>query len=432
MKRLFALAMALALGSALATDIRIYPSFTEVRESVSSTGNTLTVALPQEAWQGVIAGSLDLEGLDFNSAIQKLEPNWLTSLEGKTVYLKHEGGNDPAGDKTEPVTLVRARDLLVKDAAGKYFNVQYSNLRFDVLPPTNPLSPSQTLVFSLPKAGRGTLSYLTRSISWQPRYTLKASDAGAQLSALADIRNSTDLPYEVKNTELYAGDVNVQGGGYPAPMPAVTMMMRADAAAEAAPKIQSGGELRGLYKYTLTTPFTLAANSVMTLPFLTPKLTNFERYVGLNTYFNTGTQEGTLNRSYRFKADDRLPAGPLTVREEGRIVGQTNISDTRKGGEIEFTLGDDPDVAYTRTVQTVNQTKNKDGNVVKSTYKVTYAFESSKTRAIRAEITERIGGRRVIIDSIAPVQNQGTAEFKIDLPAGGKVSKSFTVTVDNS
>ena len=411
---------------AAATDIRIYPSFTEVREPVSAAGKTLTVALPQEAWNGVIGGSLDLEGLAFDSAVQKLEANWLSSLEGKTVYLEREGG------KTEPVTLVRAKDLLVKDASGKYFTVSYDKLQFDVLPPANPLSPSQTLTYSLKNAGSGTLSYLTRSVSWQPRYTLKASDAGAQLSALADIRNATDLPYEVKNTELYAGDVNVQGDVMsPAPM-----QMRAEATAaaayDAAPKIQSGGEMRGLYKYTLSTAFTLPASSMVTLPFLTPKLTKFERYAGLNTYFGTDKREGTLSRFYRFTADDRLPAGPITVREDGRIVGQTNISETRKGGEVEFSLGDDPDVAYTRTVQTVSQVKNDKGNVTKTTYKVTYAFESSKSRTVRAEVTERVGGRRVTIDSAAPVQNQGTATLKVDVPAGGKVSKSFTVVVDNS
>lgn len=414
------------MSHAAATDIRIYPSFTEVREQVSAAGKTLTVALPQEAWEGVLPGSLDLEGLAFDSAVQKLEANWLAGLEGKTVYLKRDDG------KTESVTLVRARDLLVKDASGKYFTVNYNQLQFDVLPPANPLSPSRTMVFDLKAPGSGTLSYLTRSVSWTPRYTLKASDAGAQLSALADIRNTTDQPYDVKNTELYAGDVNVQGSGYSVSAP---MMMRAQAttldSAEAAPKIQSGGEMRGLYKYTLSSAFTLPANSVVTLPFLAPKLTSFERYAGLNTYFSTDKREGTLSRFYRFKADDRLPAGPITVREDGRIVGQTNIAETRKGGEVEFNLGDDPDVAYTRTVQTVSQVKDTKGNVTKSTYKVTYAFESSKSRAVRAEVTERVGGRRVTIDSAAPVQNQGTATLKVDVPAGGKATKSFTVVVDN-
>jgi hypothetical protein len=122
----------------------------------------------------------------------------------------------------------------------------------------------------------------------------------------------------------------------------------------------------------------------------------------------------------------------MTVREDGRIVGQTNIGETRQGGQVEFALGNDPDVEYTRTVQTVTQVKDAKGSVTKTTYKVTYAFESSKTRAVRAEVTERVGGRRIIIDNAAPTQNQGTATLKVDVPAKGKVSKSFTVVVDNS
>ncbi len=432
MQRTLMMVAALTLGAANATDLRIYPSFAEVRQPVTSTGNTLNVSLPQQAWENVLAGSLDLEGLAFNSAVQKLEANWLSALEGKTVFLVQTDGNS---EKTEPVTLIRARDLLVKDAAGRYFNVRYEQLRFDTPPPTNPLSPSQTLSYTLPKAGSGTLVYLTRSVGWSPRYTLKASNAGAQLSALADIRNTTELPYDVKDTELYSGDVNVQANPQAqANYEAADMVMRAAPApmAAPAPKISDGSELRGLYRYALSTPFTLPANSVVTLPFLTPKLSSFERYVGLNTFFDIATQTGTLDRSYRFKADARLPAGPITVREEGRLVGQTRLAETREGGTVDFSLGDDPDVEYTRTVQTVNQTKNTKGEVVKTTYKVTYAFESSKERSVRAEITERVGGRIIIIDSAAPTRNGGVASLKVDVPAKGKISRSFAVVIDNS
>ncbi|PTA69443.1 DUF4139 domain-containing protein [Deinococcus arcticus] len=420
-------ACALALGSAQAADLRIYPSFSEVRVPVSSATTTLSVNLPQDTWESILAGSLDLDGLAFTQAIQKQEPNWLAGLEGKTVFLKR-------GDTTEPVTLVRARDLLVKDAQGRFFNARYEELQFDVVPPVNAQRPTQSVTYTLARPGQGTLGYLTRAVTWQPRYTLKASSAGAQLSALADIRNTTEQPYDVQNTELYAGDVSVQNQEEAAYMMRDGAMAQATAAmpAPAAPKIQSQGELRGLYRYALTTPFTLPANSVVTLPFLTPKLTTFERYVGLNTYFGTDTREGNLNRFYRFKADERLPAGPITVREDGRIVGQTNIGETREGGTVDFTLGEDPDVAYTRSVQTTAQVKDAKGNVTKTTYRVTYAFESSKDRAIRAEVTERIGGRVIIIDSAAPVRNQGTASVKVDIPAKGKISKSFTVVVDNS
>ncbi|MBZ9749382.1 DUF4139 domain-containing protein [Deinococcus sp. HMF7604] len=421
-----AVASALALGHAHAADLRIYPSFSEVRQPVSSTTNTLNINLPQDTWDSILAGSLDLDGLAFTQAIQKQEPNWLANLEGKTVYLKRDG-------ELEPVTLVRARDLLVKDAQGRYFNARYEDLQFDVLPPVNAQRPTQSVTYTLARPGQGTLGYLTRAVTWQPRYTLKASSAGAQLGALADIRNTTEQPYEVQNTELYAGDVNVQNQQEAAYMMRdVAMAAPVMAESGAAPKIESQGELRGLYRYALTTPFTLPANSVVTLPFLTPKLTTFERYVGLNTYFGTETREGNLNRFYRFKADQRLPAGPITVREDGRIVGQTNISETREGGTVDFTLGEDPDVVYTRSVQTTAQVKDAKGNVTKTTYRVTYAFESSKDRVVRAEVAERIGGRIIIIDSAAPVRSQGTANLKVDVPAKGKATKSFTVVVDNS
>ncbi|CAM3790177.1 DUF4139 domain-containing protein [Deinococcus frigens] len=431
MKRTLMAAAALSLGAASATDLRIYPSFAEVRQPVTSAANILKVSLPQGAWENVLAGSLELGGLAFDSAVQKLETNWLSGLEGKTVYLVQPTGD---GEKTEPVILIRARDLLVKDAAGRYFNVRYEQLRFDTPPPINPLSPSQTLSYTLPKGGSGTLIYLTRSVGWSPRYTLGASTAGAQLSALADIRNTTELPYDVKDTELYSGDVSVQANpNAQASFEAADMALRsAPAPTASAPKISGGSELRGLYRYALSTPFTLPANSVVTLPFLKPKLSTFERYVGLNTPFNVSTQTGTLDRSYRFKADARLPAGPITVREDGRLVGQTRLDETRQGGTVEFSLGDDPDVEYTRTVQTLNQSKDSKGNVVKTTYKVTYAFESSKDRPIRAEVTERVGGRVIVIDNAAPTRNGGVASLKVDVPPKGKASKSFTVVVDNS
>lgn len=426
MNRIVMSALMLGAGMAQAADLRIYPSFSEVRQPVQSTGTTLNVTLPQDTWGSVLSGSLSLEGLPFTQAVQSQQANWLTGLEGKTVYLVRDG------KVPEAVTLVRARDLLVRDAAGRFFTVRFEDLQFTEAPPVNAQAATQTLVFSLPAAGSGTLSYLTRAVSWSPRYTLQAGDGGASLSALADIRNTTEQPYDVKATELYAGDVEVQG----TPLAQEAMfdgaVSRAVAAPMAASKIESQGDLRGLYRYALTTPFTLPANSVVTLPFLTPKLSTFERFVGLNTYFGTGTQDGTLNRFYRFKADQRLPGGQMTVREDGRIVGQTNIGETRQGGQVEFSLGNDPDVEYSRTVQTVTQVKNAEGNVTRTTYKVTYALESSKARAVRAEITERVGGRRVIIDNAAPVQNQGTATLKVDVPAKGKVSKSFTVVVDNS
>ncbi|GGR01140.1 hypothetical protein [Deinococcus ruber] len=413
---LIALTAAALLGTARAADLRIYSSFSEVREGVTATSQNFTLTLPQDVWQNMIPGTLDLDGLSFTSAVQAQQDNWLKSLEGQQVTLREDGHETL-------VTLVRASDLLIKDASGHYRNVSYSQLSFSVLPPKNPTSSSQSVTYALNKAGSGTLSYLTRGVTWAPRYTLKASGSSAVLSALADIHNNTAQDYNVSATELFAGDVDIQGGAQP--YARADVAMTAAAPAPMMGKVGTLGTINGLYRYGLDTAYTLQANSTITLPFLTPALTSFERYAALDTYFNTQGSSGVLNRSYRLKADQNLPGGQLTVREDGRISGQTTLDETAKGEAVEFTLGRDPDVRYTRSVQTVTTTKNG------GTYKVTYTFDSSKDRAVRAEVTERVGARKVVLDGVSTA-NQGVAALRVDIPAKGKATKTFTVTIDNT
>lgn len=196
-------------------------------------------------------------------------------------------------------------------------------------------------------------------------------------------------------------------------------------------KIQSGGDLCGLYKYMFSSVFMLFVNSVVMLFFLMFKLINFECYVGLEIYFNIGIQDGIFNCFYCFMVDDCLFVGFIIVCEEGCIVGQMNISDICKGGKVEFSLGDDFDVYYICMVQIVIQVKNDKGNVIKMIYKVIYVFESSKICVVWVEIIEWVGGCCVIIDSVVFVQNQGIVMLKVDVFVGGKVSWSFMVIVDN-
>ncbi|WP_161882702.1 DUF4139 domain-containing protein [Deinococcus alpinitundrae] len=416
--RTLSLAAALALAaSAHATDLRIYQNFGEVRTPITASGNTYQVDLPDSAWQNLIPGTIDLEGLSYTQAVQMRGMSWLTGLEGKPVTLRED-------NKTQTVTLIRAADLLIKDALGQYRNVSYSQLSFPVLPPLNAQQPGQSLIYSLTKPGKGTLSYLTSALGWTPRYTLQTSGSVASLSALADIRNSSDQVYSVTATELFAGQVDIQNN-----RPVLYESRAADAMAApapiSAPKVGTLGTVNGLYRYGLDSAFTLPANSTYTLPFLTPKLSSFERYASLTTYFNTQKSDGTLNRSYRLKADQNLPGGQLTVREDERIAGQTTIEETAKGEAVEFSLGRDPDIRYTRSVQTLGTTKNG------GSYKVTYTFTSSKDRQVRAEISEQVGGRKVSIDGKMQA-NQNVAELRVDVPAGKTVTKTFTVVIDNS
>ena len=405
----------LALASAAsATDLRIYPDFTEFREAVTVPAAGYTFTLPASAWGQVVPGSVDLEGITVASRVEGSQGSWLNSLEGQSVTLIENGVRSP-------VTLVRAQDLLIKDAQGSYRTVDYGQLAFPSLPPLNAGAKAQGVRFNVAGGGSGVLSYLSRAVSWSPRYSLKVAASGAaSLSALADIRNNSEQAYRVNTTELFAGEVQLSGGR---PMPYAMRSEAADAVAAApAPKINSLGELRGLYRYALSTPFDLPAGSTVSLPFLQPKV-SFERYASLNLGFSPQGGSGKLDRAYRLTADALLPAGVVTVRDEGRVVGQANISDTAKGDPLELDLGSDPDVAYTRTVQVLRQDKTT------AVVKVTLTLTNAKDRPIRAEVTENLGGGDVSVEGATKVP-EGLL-LKVDLPAKGKVTRSYTVTVKN-
>jgi len=406
----------LLLGTASAANLRIYPSFSEVRDPVTVQNGTVNIALPVSITQFLVPGSIDLEGVELVSGIQRLGATWLKTLEGQQVWLRE-------GDKMTRVTLIRAEDLLIRDAEGRYRHVPYDALAFDQLPPRNPGSPLVQFQYRVSGGPRATLSYLTRGVTWGPRYTLRAEGSSANLTGLAELRNASEVDYQVeKGAELYAGDVSLN---YEGPMPYMQDALTSRGAAEAAPapsaapKIGNASELRGLRRYELSEAFTLPAQSTFTLPFLRPKI-SFERYGALNIPFTQANTDGKLTRAYRIKADTFLPAGPITVRDEGRIVGQATVADTPAGEAQDFKLGLDPDLNYTRAVQVVKQDKNG------ASYRVTLTLENRKARTVRAEVTEYFGGN-VTVEGQATRTPEG-ASVRVDVPAGAKVTRTYTIS----
>ncbi|GGR01135.1 hypothetical protein [Deinococcus ruber] len=422
--RVLAVLLGSAALSASAADLRLYSSFSEVRGDVSATSRTFTLTLPQDVWQNMIPGTLGLDGLSFTSAVQAQQDTWLKSLEGQRVTLRENG-------KRSPVTLIRAADLLIRDAAGEYRTVSYAQLSFPSPPPLGAQLPSQSILFRLKAAGKGVVSYLTRGLSWTPRYTLQVTSGTADraaLRALADIRNATTQAYRVSSTELFAGEVKIESDGVSQTIPPLSGYLPLPAVPIAGAAMSSPVPLdtiNGLYRYGLNTAYVLQPRSTLTLPFLTPKLSSFLRYATLDSSFSPLDSQGVLDRSYRLKADQNLPGGIVTVREAGRIVGQASMPDTARNREIRLTLGRDPDLSYTRHAETLGTTPNNGG-----TYRVTYVFTSNKDRAFPVEVREQIDGRKVLLDGLK-AQNQVIVKRRIEVAAHGTARVSFTVIINN-
>ena len=165
--------------------------------------------------------------------------------------------------------------------------------------------------------------------------------------------NNTKRDYKIKHTELFGGDVNLQEGqqgyrDYPMKRCCMTRCCCCDSAAPP-PAIQAEGELAGIYWYSIDQPFVLIQQSTFSLPFAEAKI-KLEKYAGLTNYFQETTQKGKFQRKYRLETDKFLPKGTVTVREDGRIVGQAQLPDVSVGDKQDIECGNDPDVNPSRFI----------------------------------------------------------------------------------
>jgi len=406
-----------------ATDLRLYPQFAEVREPVTINAPRFTTVLPDGVLPGLLPGSIELRGIGFTQMTQDRTDSWLKTYEGTTLKLIVDGNS-------EAVTLVRASDLTVRDAAGDYRRVTLNQLTFPTLPPEAGVAGSPRLTFDVTGSGPGMLQYLTRSLSWSPRFTLSAAGSHATLEALADLRNTSLVPYTAQTTELFSGEVGLARNPQQSGVPVTTLATAiatgdSEDMARTAPAVNPMTSVGGLYRYALDRPVLLPPQGAVTLPFLQTNVTLFDRSVSLNTYFTPASQRGALNRTYRITVDQALPGGVMTVREEGRVVGQTLVRESEKGERIEFVLGRDPEVRYRRDVKVVEPGERGSG-----TFDVTYVFENARDRVVRAEVTELVSGRTVTLGGVEKTSTN-SALLKVDVPAKGKATKTFTVMIEN-
>ncbi|PNY81688.1 DUF4139 domain-containing protein [Deinococcus koreensis] len=426
---LSALLLGLSLGAARAADLRFYPSFGEVSQTVKA-GAAPELTFTRPAWALVQPGSLRWTG----SALRRLrsvpvDNAWLSAQEGQAVTVLR------AGLPPLPGTLIRAADLLVKLDSGNALNVRPDELVFAGTPPRGWAQPGVRVTFDVEAAPTGQISYRTNALSWQPRYELSASGSAAKLSALADLRNGGEGAFQGEKVELFAGQIlNVQP--MPAPMPVSPTQAQTDSVAMNAMLGSGGGlaplgELRGLQRYALKGGLTLGAGETLTLPFLQPKVSAFTRYERITSYFDRSERSGSANRHYKFTPDLSLPAGPLSVLEDGALVGTVTLPAAQAGRPIDLDLGSDPELRYLRTVRQLSLEKSPDGKVLSTTLQVTYALTSTKALPIRVQLREQVYARTVVVDGQPQTSQQVNVERGVDVPAGGKASVSFRVKIAN-
>ena len=429
----FLLAALLALSSAAgAADLRVYPTFGEVTtQPLQGEGGTLTVPFTQADWAWTVPGSVRLLGVPVSRTRVLLGEPWLKVQEGQPVRVLR-GGLSLPGTLVDAGTLPTTGTVLVQLEGGEYLTVRPEELATSVRPPNSRDVADVKVVFETAQAKSARLLYQTHALSWKPRYELDASGGAATLRALAEIRNAGGQSFS-GSTDLYAGDVRLVPENVPMPVysqsaGAATAATVSNAEMSADRAVMSLGEVRGLQRYALGRPLNIGPFETQTLPFLMPKLAGFTRYDRISSYFSPQNSSGRATRFYKFTADTALPAGPLTVREDGVLFGTVSLGATAAGQLSDLALGADPELRYSRTVETLNTEKNPAGRVLSRTYRVTFTLTSTKSAATSVQIREQIYGQNVVVDGKAQ-GNQTTVTRYAQVPAGGKASVTFTVKV---
>lgn len=409
------LVLALAApGVARAADLTLYPSFAEVREAVSLAGGRFEWSPTPDLTATIVPGSLSLEYASVTSLTQRGQsPSLFAAFEGKEVLVRR-------GSELVRARLVSAEQLLL-EAGGQFFVAEPADL---ILPNLLGVRLRPTFTWTFTGAGGGaTLAYLTRGLSWSPRYTLLVTGEAARLESWADLRNLTNVPFEAPQLSLIAGDVDLASSP---PLPFGTAGGVASMArAEAFDKVEATGEASGLQTFRYPRPITLPAQSTTSVVFLDTAV-KFERLLEYASGFRTTPRlVAPLERAYTLTPDQELPAGLVTVREDTRVVGQSRIPDSPRDEPVTLRLGADFDLRLTRTAQQLERTRTS------ARYRVAFSLTNTKMRPVTVRIRETFGPGYELASVVLPNLRRETEGYvaTATLAPGARLEASYVVTI---
>jgi hypothetical protein len=429
-----------ALFSAQASELNIYPSFAEVRETVQVSGPQFDWTPPADLSQFLILGSLELIDPTVTSLSLLAAPQSILSLyEGKEVKVWFH-------DEFVSAKVINAESFLF-EIDGAFIQIGNAEVLY---PSLDGLRYAPT--FSWQRTG-GTiqtkLRYATSAISWEnTRYTLNLPNetgSGAtststttnssSLTAWADLVNQSGVVYEAPKATFFAGDVlpqfdqdrfqqsqnrNVIAISQPISTGNVSLSNR----------VASSGEIGGLQRYEYPKAIRLNAKSRLSLPFFrnnvsVRRILEYSRNFDFNANFKLG-----LQRTYRFKANQGLPAGTVTVRENEQLVGQTEIVNTPKETIVKVNLGKDFDVKVNRSAQTLMRTDKIERA------RIVFTVKNTKARAVAVRLVETLDDAIKLEASTSTGSTKGFKRvpgaftFESELAAGKTLSLTLLATLN--
>ncbi|CAF0744589.1 unnamed protein product [Adineta steineri] len=334
----------LYLTTNFALQLNFYTSVGQFRDEILVNNGYFQTYFTNEEYHAIIPGTIDFPD---QKLIEQDLYNSNEELRNTDVYIHL---NQCENSQTLKAQLIDPYLFLIKYSSLRYMYVKREQIEFS----KDPLMDGMILSVRLENETitKTNITYLTRGLSWTPRYEVIINDdQSAVLRALADINNEHERSYNITSSQLITGSVPIASASHRVPTSIDTQRIEylASPMMDTSSSISSKPDSTnfGTYSYNITRQFHLRPKSIKTFPFLTTTI-KFNYTLETTTYLSTGTTYGLFQRVFIIQPSEFLPAGTITfyLASTGITLGQGRLIDTPKQSEQKINLGNDPDVKF--------------------------------------------------------------------------------------
>lgn len=352
-------------------------------------------------------------------------------------------------ESTETAQVLSANGGVVLKIGDRIETGVPGRIVFDGVPAN--LRDRPTLVTELVSRRAGTqdmeLSYLTGGLSWKADYVaeLNADDSTLDLNGWVTLTNQSGTTYSNAKLQLVAGDVNR--------VKEELRRGRADGLmkAAAAPALEqmSQESLFEYHLYTLNRPTTLAENQTKQVALLNASSVPVTKQLlvsGNDYYYRTSVGDigQKLKAGVYVEFSNRetshlglpLPKGVVRVYKRdsagnAQFVGEDRIDHTPKNETVRLHLGDAFDVTADKKQTDFKRREptNKASYVYESAYEI--VLRNAKTEAVTVTVREPVPADWTMLEESQKHTKvaAGTAEWRVNVPAGGNTTLKYRVLV---
>jgi hypothetical protein len=349
----------------------------------------------------------------------------------------------------ETATVLAANSGVVLKIGDRIETGLPGRIVYDGVPPN--LRDRPTLVSELQSARAGAqtveLSYLSGGLAWKADYVaeLNANDGALDLNGWVTLTNTSGTAYPNARLQLVAGDVNRVRDEMR--VAAKTSGMRALEAA--APQSMAQESLFEYHLYTLQRPTTIADNQTKQVALLSAAAVPVKKEMVLqgNDYYYRSSVGGIGQKMkvgvfVQFENREAanlgipMPKGVVRVYKKdssgnAQFVGEDGIDHTPKNEKVRLKLGDAFDVTADKKQTDFKRREpaNQASYVFESAYEI--VLRNAKKEAATVVVREPVPGDWSMLEQTHRHTKAaaGTAEWKIDVPAGGSTTLKYRLLV---